>query len=91
MYFTAGFGRQVEMLRRYDRPMLCTEYMARGMGSTFESILPYLLKEGIGAYNWGITLSSFSPTNSLKKRICRLSCSANNCWPVGVKSGFCSR
>jgi hypothetical protein len=44
---------QVEMLRRYDRPLLCTEYMARGMGSTFESILPYLLQQGIGAYNWG--------------------------------------
>jgi hypothetical protein len=44
---------QIDMLKRYDRPMLCTEYLARGMGSTFESILPYLREQKIGAYNWG--------------------------------------
>ncbi|MDX1935105.1 MAG: cellulase family glycosylhydrolase [Capsulimonadales bacterium] len=36
-----------------DRPLLCTEYMARGAGSTFEGILPYLKERKIGAYNWG--------------------------------------
>jgi hypothetical protein len=45
--------RRVASLRRYGRPLLCTEYMARPNGSTFEGILPYLKEEKIGAYNWG--------------------------------------
>lgn len=43
----------VENLRRYQRPILCTEYMARPQGSRFEPILGYFKKEGVGAYNWG--------------------------------------
>ena len=45
--------RRVQWLRRYGRPVLCTEYMARPMRSTFESILPFLKRENVGAYNWG--------------------------------------
>ena len=30
----------VEGLKKYNRPMICTEYMARGNNSTFEGILP---------------------------------------------------
>ncbi|NQV32079.1 MAG: cellulase family glycosylhydrolase [Phycisphaeraceae bacterium] len=45
--------KRVEQLKRYNRPMLCTEYMARPTGSTFESILPYFKEQNIGAYNWG--------------------------------------
>lgn len=40
-------------LKRYNRPMLCTEYMARPFNSTFQDILPVLQKHGVGAYNWG--------------------------------------
>jgi hypothetical protein len=40
-------------LQQYERPLLCTEYMARGNGSTFEDILPILKENEIGAYNWG--------------------------------------
>jgi hypothetical protein len=43
----------VEPLKRFGRPLICTEYMARTAGSTFESILPYFHREKIGAYNWG--------------------------------------
>ena len=43
----------VENLRRYQRPILCTEYMARPQGSRFDPILGYFKAEGIGAYNWG--------------------------------------
>jgi hypothetical protein len=43
----------VEKLRRYHRPILCTEYMARTEGSTFEPILGYFRQESVGAYNWG--------------------------------------
>lgn len=40
-------------LQQYGRPLLCTEYMARGNGSTFEDILPIMKEHEIGAYNWG--------------------------------------
>ena len=45
--------QQVEALKRYNRPLMITEYMARPRGSTFETILPYLKEQGIDAYNWG--------------------------------------
>lgn len=45
--------RRVESLRRFGRPIICTEYMARPLGSTFQAILPLLKKEDVGAYNWG--------------------------------------
>jgi len=43
----------VENLRRYQRPILCTEYMARPQGSRFDPILGYFKDAGVGAYNWG--------------------------------------
>jgi Glycosyl hydrolase family 10 len=45
--------RRVENLRRYGRPILCSEYMARPVGSTFDPILGYLRGERVGAYSWG--------------------------------------
>jgi hypothetical protein len=45
--------KDVESLKRYKRPLLCTEYMARPVGSTFDPVMPYLKQERIGAYNWG--------------------------------------
>jgi hypothetical protein len=33
--------------------MLCTEYMARTLDSTVESILPITKSRNIGAYTWG--------------------------------------
>jgi len=41
-------------LKKYDRPLICTEYMARKRNSTFASIMPMLKKENIGAINWGL-------------------------------------
>jgi hypothetical protein len=43
----------IASLRRFHRPLICTEYMARPRGSTFESILPVLKQQRVGAYNWG--------------------------------------
>jgi hypothetical protein len=45
--------RRIDSLRRFGRPVICTEYMARPLGSTFAAILPLLKKEHVGAYNWG--------------------------------------
>jgi hypothetical protein len=44
---------RIQSLKRFGRPIICTEYMARPLGSTFESILPLLKHEHVGAYNWG--------------------------------------
>jgi hypothetical protein len=44
---------RIDALRRYKRPIVCTEYMARPLGSTFAAILPLLKTEHVGAYNWG--------------------------------------
>jgi len=45
--------RRVETLKRFGRPILCTEYMARPRGSRFEPVLEYFRQEKIGAYIWG--------------------------------------
>ncbi|MDR1191911.1 MAG: 1,4-beta-xylanase [Verrucomicrobiales bacterium] len=53
-YDTLPVTRQtVQMLRRFGRPLICTEYMARPAGSTFAAILPYFKKQRVGAYHWG--------------------------------------
>lgn len=37
-----------------DRPLVCTEYMARPYGSTFQTHLPVFLAHGVGAISWGL-------------------------------------
>lgn len=49
-----GVERAVDWLRTFGRPLLCTEYLARSAGSTFQEILPYFAGEGIGALSWGL-------------------------------------
>ena len=46
-------AERVGSLEPFGRPLLCTEYLARTKGSTFESHLPYFKKHKIGAWNWG--------------------------------------
>ena len=43
----------IDTLRKYNRPLICTEYMARRNGSLFQLILPLLKQENVGAVNWG--------------------------------------
>lgn len=45
--------RCVQDLRRFNRPIVCTEYMARPNGSTFDPIMGYLKEQKVGAINWG--------------------------------------
>jgi hypothetical protein len=49
----AVMKKRIDSLRRFKRPVICTEYMARPLGSTFAAILPLLKEEKVGAYNWG--------------------------------------
>ena len=46
--------RRVNELENYNRPLLCTEYIAREYQNTFENILPIFNNNKIGAYNWGL-------------------------------------
>ena len=50
----AEFEKQVTWLQPYNRPIICTEYMARGNGSTFQGTLPIAKKYHVGAINWGL-------------------------------------
>ena len=44
---------RIEQLETYNRPIMCTEYLARGQGSTFQAMLPLLKEKKIAAINWG--------------------------------------
>jgi hypothetical protein len=48
------FEKRVRRLMQYNRPLLCTEYMARGNGSTFQGVLPIAKKYHVAAINWGL-------------------------------------
>ena len=44
----------IDSLKTYNRPLVCTEYMARRNNSLFTNIMPILKAEGVGAINWGL-------------------------------------
>jgi hypothetical protein len=48
------FETQLAWLQQYRRPVICTEYLARPRGSTFEGILPIARNHWVGAINWGL-------------------------------------
>ena len=48
--------RRIRQLQAYGRPILCTEYLARGAGSTFDTSLPIARRYGVGMINWGFVL-----------------------------------
>lgn len=47
------FQTRAQTVLRYDRPAICTEYLSRNTGCTFQSVLPYMKEKRIGAINWG--------------------------------------
>lgn len=44
----------INSLKKYKRPILCTEYMARTNNNLFQTHLPVFKKYNIGAFNWGL-------------------------------------
>jgi hypothetical protein len=48
------FEHRVKELEQAHRPIICTEYMARSAGSTFDTILPLAHQLHVGAINWGL-------------------------------------
>lgn len=54
-YGIAGdFEQRVNWLKTMGRPLMCTEYMARPAGSTFEAILPVAKEHNVGTFCWGL-------------------------------------
>jgi len=49
-----GVQTIIDGLKEYGRPILCTEYMARQVGSTFQTVSPVMRKNDVGVYSWGL-------------------------------------
>jgi hypothetical protein len=47
------FEERARQMLSYGRPVFCTEYMARGAGSTFDGALPIGKRLNIAMVNWG--------------------------------------
>ncbi|ORW08622.1 cellulase family glycosylhydrolase [Mycobacterium kyorinense] len=50
----AAFEARITELLSFGRPILCTEYMARPLGSSIEAILPIAKRYNVAAINWGL-------------------------------------
>lgn len=64
------FERRVKDLQQYKRPLLCTEFMARGSNSTFQGVLPIARKYKVAAINWGLVAGrtqTYLPWDSWRK------------------------
>ncbi|MDP5277312.1 cellulase family glycosylhydrolase [Sphingomonas sp. DG1-23] len=64
------FEKRAQQMLSYGRPVWCTEYMARGNGSTFDNTLPIGKKLNIAMYNWGFVdgkMQTRFPWDSWKK------------------------
>ena len=64
------FEKRIAWLQPYNRPILCTEYMARGNGSTFQGSLPIAKKYHVAAINWGLVAGktqTYLPWDSWKQ------------------------
>jgi len=46
--------KAIASFRTYRRPLICTEYMARKLGSRFDNVMPVLKAGKVGAINWGL-------------------------------------
>lgn len=64
------FEQHIGWLEQYHRPILCTEFMARPVGSTFDTILPIAKKHHVAAINWGLVAGktqTYLPWDSWEK------------------------
>lgn len=54
-YQTVEYHKQIiKYLSLFNRPLVCTEYMARTTGCTFKAVLPVLKENRVAAINWGL-------------------------------------
>lgn len=46
--------KEIGQLKKLNRPMICSEYMARTRNSLFQTHLPIFVENKVGAINWGL-------------------------------------
>ncbi|HEV7348722.1 cellulase family glycosylhydrolase [Telluribacter sp.] len=51
-----SFERVVKELKTLNRPLICTEFMARGANSRFQTHLPVAKQYNVGMINWGFVV-----------------------------------
>jgi hypothetical protein len=51
---TEKLERFLTLLEPFGRPILCTEFLARTLGSRLETHVPYFKSRRIGCYSWGL-------------------------------------
>ncbi|GAB2566875.1 cellulase family glycosylhydrolase [Spirosoma areae] len=62
--------KMIPVLQKMGRPIICTEFMARGVNSKFQTHLPIAKKAKIGMINWGFVAGrtqTFLPWDSWQK------------------------
>ena len=70
-YSTAdALEKIIPILQKMGRPMICTEFMARGVNSKFQTHLPIAKRAKVGMINWGFVAGktqTFLPWDSWQK------------------------
>lgn len=51
---SSGVSALIKHLKQYERPLICTEWLNRPLGSTVETILPVFEREKVGCLSWGL-------------------------------------
>jgi len=49
-----GIKSKLKICQEYGRPVICTEWLRRGVGNTFAAVLPIFAEHKTGWYNWGL-------------------------------------
>jgi len=49
-----SMAKDIDKYKSFGRPVVCSEYLARGNKSLFETHLPLMKKNGVTAINWGL-------------------------------------
>lgn len=63
-HWYGSFDKTVQLidnLKRYGRPLICTEWLNRYEGNDVEHLLPLFWLENIGSYHWGL-MQGYSQT-----------------------------
>jgi hypothetical protein len=51
---SAKMAKRIAEFKKFNRPVICTEWMARPAGSSYEKELPLFKSEKVAAYQWGL-------------------------------------
>ena len=51
---TANLTQQIRVLKKYGKPVICTEWMARTRNSICKTHLPVFKRENVSCFNWGL-------------------------------------